>query len=238
MRTLYSLYLFSGIEVGSHIAPGYFCTIIVLSVKSGGKEIIMKYKKTPKSKKGTYKLFDDDGHFITEYKPGKDGVTEVDILNLHRIDDHEVYVNCKEIKLPKWYQPIYDEWKEKFIADFKEQYGREPFADEIPGKYRAFESIDAQTDSDGDELSDSSHLEKELAVSDEEDVPDTIIRLREIIEDMPEKWQQIYKLHFIEGLPKAKVGRMLDITDVRVGQLVKKIKSAIANDEILKQIYR
>lgn len=198
----------------------------------------MKYRKTPQNKRETYKLFDDDGHFITEYKPGKDGVTEVDILNLHRIDDHEVYVNCKEIKLPEWYQPIYDEWKEKFIADFKEQYGREPFADEIPGKYRAFESIDAQTDSDGDELSDSSHLEKELAVSDEEDVPDTIIRLREIIEDMPEQWQKVYNLVFIEGLSKAKAGRIIGISDVRVGQLVRKINAAIANDEILKNLYR
>ena len=198
----------------------------------------MKYKKTPKSKRGTYKLFDDDGNFVTEYKPGENGITEIDILNLHRMDDREVYVNCKEIKLPKWYQPIYDEWKEKFIADFKEQYGREPFADEIPGKYRAFESIDAQADSDGDELGDSSHLEKELAVFDEEDVPDTIIRLREIIEDMPEQWQTVYKLVFMEGLSKAKAGRIIGISDVRVGQLVRKINAAIAGDAILKNLYR
>lgn len=198
----------------------------------------MKYRKTPQTLRGTYKLYDDDGRCITEYKPGKDGVTEVDMHNLHRIDDHEVYVNCKEIKLPKWYQPIYDEWRGKFIADFKEQYGREPFADEIPGKYRAFESIDAQADSDGDELGDSSHLEKELAVSDEEDVPDTIIRLREIIEDMPTQWQKVYKLVFIEGISKAKAGRMIGISDVRVGQLARKINAAIANDEILKNLYR
>lgn len=50
----------------------------------------MKYRKTPQTLRGTYKLYDDDGNFITEYKPGKDGVTEVDIHNLHRIDDHEV----------------------------------------------------------------------------------------------------------------------------------------------------
>lgn len=42
----------------------------------------MKFKKTSTAKRGTYKLFDDDGHFITEYKPGEDGVTEIDILNL------------------------------------------------------------------------------------------------------------------------------------------------------------
>ena len=71
----------------------------------------MRYKKTPQDKRGTYILFDDNGKFVTEYKPGEDGITEVDILNLHRIDDHEVYINSKENKLPEWYQPIYDEYE-------------------------------------------------------------------------------------------------------------------------------
>lgn len=198
----------------------------------------MKYKKTPHSKRGTYKLFDDDGNFVTEYKPGEEGVTEIDIINLHKIDDHEVYVNCKEIKLPEWYQPIYDKWKEKFIADFKAQHGRAPFAYEMPSKYRVFEPINAQTDADGDDLGDSSHLEAKLAVTDEDDTPCTVIRLREIIAAMPEQWQKVYQLVVIDGLSKAKVGRILGISDVRVGQLIKKINAAIANDEELKKYFR
>ena len=129
----------------------------------------MKTKKTPQAKRGTYKLFDDNGIFVMEYKPGKDGVTEVDILNLHKMDDHEVYVNAKENRLPEWYQPVYEEWKAKFIADFRERYGREPFADEIPGRHRILESLDGQTDPDGDGLGDSSRLEEQLSVSDEEE---------------------------------------------------------------------
>lgn len=198
----------------------------------------MKYKKTPQSKRGTYKLFDDDGRFITEYKPGKDGVTEVDILNLHKMDDHEVYINNKDRRLPKECLPMYNKWKEEFIKEFKEEYGREPHKNEIPKAHRKYISIDAQITANGDEIGDSSWLEAELAVYDDaDDESDSVTRLNEIIAGMPEKWQQIYKLHFIEGLPKAKVGRMLDITDVRVGQLARKIESAIANDEILKKIY-
>lgn len=238
MRTLYFLYHFSGKGILDYISHVAFCIRIAHSVKSGGKEIIMKYKKTPQSKRGTYKLFDDDGNFVTEYKPGEDGVMEIDIINLHRIDDHEVYVNCKEIKLPEWYQPIYDEWKEKFIADFKSQHGREPFADEMLGKHRVFESIDAQTDADGDDLGDSSYLEAKLAVTDEEDIPDTIIRLREIVASMPEQWQKVYQLVFMEGLSKAKAGRIIGISDVRVGQLVRKINATIAEDEELKKFFR
>ena len=199
----------------------------------------MKFKKTSTEKRGTYKLFDDDGNFITEYKPGKDGVTEIDILNLHKIDDHEVYINNKDRRLPECYKPAFDVWKENFIKSFKEEYGREPYRSEIPKAHRQYISIESQMDANGDELGDSSRLEAELAVYDDtDDESDAVTRLNEVIAGMPEKWQQIYKFHFIEGLPKAKVGRMLNITDVRVGQLVKKIKSAIANDEVLKKIYR
>ena len=198
----------------------------------------MKIKKTPRDKRGTYKLFDDNGNFVTEYRPGVGDVTEVDILNLHKMDDHEVYINAKENKLPEWYQPIYDKWKKQFIADFKEQFGREPFADEIPGRHRVLESLDGQTDSDGDDLGDSSHLETELAVFDEDDTPCTILRLREIITAMPEQWKKVYQLVVIEGLSKAKAGRIIGISDVRVGQLIKKINTAIAEDEELKKYFR
>ena len=199
----------------------------------------MKTKKTPTAKRGTYKLFDDDGHFITEYKPGKDGVTEVDILNLHRMDDHEVYINNKDRWLPKDCMPMYEQMKAEFIEKFKEEHGREPRKNEIPKPHRQYISIDAQITPSGDDLGDSSRLEAELAVYDDvDDESDAVIRLKEIIAAMPEKWQQVYRLFYLEGHNKTQIGRMLGITDVRVGQLIKKIKAAIANDEILKKIYR
>lgn len=197
----------------------------------------MKYKKTPRDKRESYKLFDEHGELVTEYKPGENGITEVDILNLHKLDDHEVYINSKELKLPEWFQPVYDEWKTKFIADFKAKHGRAPFADEIPGRHRVYESIDAQTDSDGDDLRDSSRLEEEIAVPFEEDIPESVIRLQEIVAQMPEKWQKVYQLVYIDELSKAKAGRIIGISDVRVGQIAKSIKNKIANDEVLKKIY-
>lgn len=197
----------------------------------------MRFKKTPQSKRGTYKLYDENGNLVTEYKPGENGVTEVDILNLHRLDDHEVYINSKEIKLPEWYQPIYDQWRDNYIADFIEKYGREPFADEIPGRHRILESIDAQTDADGNDIGDSSHLEEELSVSDD-DTPDTILRLREIVAAMPEQWQKVYQLVNIQGFSKTKTAKIIGISDVRVGQIVRKINDKIAADEELKKYFR
>ena len=199
----------------------------------------MKTKKTPTAKRGTYKLFDDDGHFITEYKPGKDGVTEVDILNLHKMDDHEVYINNKDRWLPKDCMPMYEKTKAEFIEKFKEEYGREPRKNEIPKPHRQYISIDAQITPSGDELGDSSRLEAELAVYDDaNDESDAVIRLKEIIDEMPEKWQQVYRLFYSEKYNKTQIGRMLGVSESYVRQLIKKIESAIANDKILKKIYR
>ena len=98
-------------------------------------------------------------------------------------------------------------------------------------------SIDAQVGAD-DDLGDSNHLEKELAIYDEDDTPDSFIRISEIIETMPKKWQCVYQLVIIEERSKAEARRIIGISDVRVGQLVKKIKSSVAEDEELKKCLR
>lgn len=199
----------------------------------------MKFKKTNKENRGTYKHFDDDGHLIAEYNPGKDGVTEVDILNLHKMDDHEVYINNKDRRLPEWYKPAFDVWKENFIKSFKEEYGREPHRNEIPKAHRQYISIESQMDANGDEIGDSSWLEAELAVYDDaDDESDAVTRLNEIIAGMPKKWQQVYRLFYLEEHNKTQIGKILGISDSYVGQLVRKIEAKIANDEILKKIYR
>ena len=62
----------------------------------------MKIRKTRQDKRETYRF-----EFYTENKsggcikecielrPGEDGVTEYWIKTLHSMDDHEVYLNCK-----------------------------------------------------------------------------------------------------------------------------------------------
>ncbi|MGN1114509.1 MAG: hypothetical protein ACI4RC_05250 [Oscillospiraceae bacterium] len=197
----------------------------------------MKYKKTPQNKRETYKLFDDNGKFVTEYSPGEDGITEVDILHLHKMDDHEVYVNNKERNLPEWYKPKYETWRKKYIENFKDKSGREPFQDEIPGGHLQYETWEQQVASDGDELGDYSHLEEETAVQFEEEIPDAVYRLHEIIAEMPEKWQEIYHMVLIESMTKTAAGHALGISDVRVGQIVKKINARIAADKELKKIF-
>jgi len=191
----------------------------------------MKFKKTPGKERGTYKLFDDNGNFVTEYKPGKDGVTEIDIINLHKIDDSEVHINCKEMKLPEWYQSVYDEWKNKFIAEFKEKYGRKPYNNEIPGRHRVLESVDFTVDDE--ELGDKSCLQEKLSVSIEEDEPSlAVLRLREIISRLPEKKRSVYELVIIGRLSNKDAGEKLNISGQRVGQIVNEIITAVESDKI------
>ena len=62
----------------------------------------MKIRKTRQDRRETYRyeayLENDNGEYTKEcieLKPGTDGVTEAWIKTLHSLDDHEVYLNCK-----------------------------------------------------------------------------------------------------------------------------------------------
>ena len=194
----------------------------------------MRYRKTPKNRRETYKLYDDKDNLVAEYRPGIDGVTEVDIANLHKLDDHESYINNKERRLPEWYQGVYDEWRERYITDYKEQYGCKPSEQEIPGGHRIFDYLDTD---ETEEDNSKEYLQAALAVSDEKEASDVVIRLREIVDGFPETWKKVYQLVLIDGISKAEAGRILNLSDVRIGQLVRKITAKIKNDEKIKKFF-
>lgn len=201
----------------------------------------MKTKKTAQKNRTTYRLYDDEGRFVTEYKPGKDGITEEIIQAMHRMDDHDVYINSKENRHPEWFQAVYDRWKADFITHFREIYGRNPQRDEIPYRFRRCESIEAQCDVDGEELNDSSRLEEEMAVRDvmPGDEPLTAVDyMRELVGGMPLQWQKVYQLVFREELTKADAAEKIGISAARVGQLVKKITVELTENDDLKKYFR
>ena len=62
----------------------------------------MKIRKTRQDKRETYRFEfyteNESGGYIKEcieLRPGENGVTEYWIKTLHSLDDHEVYLNCK-----------------------------------------------------------------------------------------------------------------------------------------------
>lgn len=197
----------------------------------------MRYRKTPQAMRGTYKLYDDNGNFVTEFKPGEEGVTEVDIHNLHSIDDHEVYINNKERRLFPWEQESYDRWKETFIADFERRYGRKPEPWEIPGGHRVEVSLEASLDEDEDSA-DKSQLEEAIAVTDGDEESDPVSRMREIMAAQPMTWLMVYRLVLIDGCTNVSAAQQIGISESRVRQIKTQILNKIHNDEILKNFFR
>lgn len=177
----------------------------------------MRYRKTPSNERCTYILRDEYGRAIVEIKPGDYGVTAHDIKNYHTVDDHEEYVNCKEIRFTPFEKEQYLHNLETFI----EQNNREPDEDELPS-YRHFISIEDNED---------------LCCEVIYDETPTIIRLHEIIEEMPLRWQQVYKLALLDGYTNTETARMLSISETRVRTLRKKIIEKIQNDQFLKKFF-
>ena len=55
---------------------------------------------------------------------------------------------------------------------------------------------------------------------------------------MPQRWQDVYQLVFIDGNSNSETGRILGISETRVRYLAGEIKKKIENDEFLKNFYK
>lgn len=166
----------------------------------------MRFKKTPYCKRNRYKLYDDFGEEILEIKVGEYGVTEEDIRKFHAVDDHEVYITCKEMRVSPFETDIYQKWKNTFIKNHG--YSPEETGHLLPHR---------QTIS-SDFLSDS---EFEIQFS-EYDTPiedESILRLHEIVAAMPEKWQKVYQLAMLDGFTNVETAKLLNISEGRVRAL-------------------
>ena len=151
-------------------------------------ESYIRLRKTPKKYRGTYKIRDEQGNIICEVHPGKDGVTEVDIANAHRVDDVEVYENGKSFcpKFPDWLQADIDAGKESKREEFITTFGREPMRRELPN-YEHLLSLDAFMEQD-DDGNHQNRLAEELLRRQVSDSPE-VESLRELVATFPQNWQ-------------------------------------------------
>jgi len=100
----------------------------------------MRLKKTKQTERTTYTYTfsntDENGnHFISKQIlcPGEDGVTEMDIKMLHSMDDHEVYINIKNLRPNMTDEEKAEQaaWVERFKTDFLIRNGYEPSKDDV-----------------------------------------------------------------------------------------------------------
>ena len=212
-----------GFSIGNH---RHLLSRLSYPQNAGGKDDLMKFKKTDARNRGTYSykytMTDDEGR---EYectdvlKPGEDGVTEADIATLHRIDDGEVYNNQKNHRPRRTAteKRIIREWREKFIADFEERYGYTPHPDDVDYfQNEAFPknwSISMNSPEEYGIDSDESTLLKSAIYEEDYDAVVIYHRALEIVDTLNEEQQEIFRRVFVEGEPQAEVARNMGIAN-------------------------
>lgn len=204
----------------------------------------MKLHKTRWNQRETYKYYDADGKLVIELKPGENDVTEADIRTLHLLDDKEVRSNLKyrhgDLKEQK---ALAEKWKWNYIEWFEKKYHRTPTEDEIaiamedavPDNWIA--SIEEMSgDGDEDGLGDKAGF---LYTIDEHDKkpPADVERLNEVIAAMPESWQKIYQLKYIEKYSNCDIAKMRGVTESAIRKTLGKITDAIGKDPVLRKMH-
>ena len=186
----------------------------------------LSFRKCPWSQRKTYTYEFVDGSSITIH-PGEDGSTENDIKTLHRIDDHEVYVNIKNSCPPveHWQKEVIEEW----IANHPDET--------VARTWNV--SLDKMLDSDGGESNPSTgYLKAALYRSLENETNSTPVeRMHELISNMKPRLQMVYKLAMLGKIPNTRVASILKVSEGTIRKDIKFIENTFREDTILKSFF-
>lgn len=215
-------------------------------------------KKDPRS---TYKLYDEDKAFQVEFDPetdfvyypkieGESGITikkkEWIVAEMHKIDDAEVRVNCKENRAPEYMERLIRKEIERRIEEFKAKYGYIPHPDDLPKLHRTFVYIDGITQDEGEEgseMGDSSQIQLALSNDPFEEEMDAVEYMRYIIEGFTHEERMVFELKYQIGVrDKANtnefVAKEMGCTRQKVGETVKRIKEKLSQNKGLSRYFR
>jgi len=169
----------------------------------------MRVKKTRQDQRGVYRypvdVPDGRGGYRRSYnvvRPGEGGVTEVWIRDLHRMDDNEVANNVKNghPKLTPKQKAEKKEWEEEHLGE-KYPTDWNLSLDYIAG------------DMDDGELDKSSVLAGASYDPFDEDVPDEVLKLREIAATkMTDRQRQAYQLIGLEGYSRTEAAKIMGVS--------------------------
>lgn len=175
----------------------------------------MRFRKTTTTQRGSYgyNFYDDKGRpQPVEVRAGEDGVTQVMIKTLHSLDDAEVYNNIKNSR-PK----LSDEQK----AANEEWEAAHP-GETAPKNWNI--SIDAF-----DAAQDKSNLLEEIYHATNEEVSAEVERLREVVDTLTPKQQELYQLVIIEGYSLTDAAETLGTSIPNMHTMMERIKKQIKN---------
>jgi RNA polymerase sigma factor, sigma-70 family len=202
----------------------------------------MRIKKTDQNERGVYQysfqIRTENGEYATRkvvLKPGKNGVTELDIKMLHSMDDSEVYNNLKNArpKRTEKEKAEIEKWKDKFISDFAARYGYKPnkyiikyaVKDAFPRNYNLSLDFDADGDIDLDKRLIASIADKE---SDEKF--EWSERMEEVLSLLTDKKRLVINLMFVDGYKQSEIAELMNISSAAVKKHLDKAKEIIKNN--------
>ena len=197
-------------------------------MKSNHSYDALNFKKTPQAQRGTYTYEFADGQRVT-IAPGEQGCTEIDIKQLHSIDDHEIYVNIKGSRpaLEGWQKPIWEQWKKDHPGKAAEKNWNT--------------SLDTMLDADGGEDDASTgYLKGALyrAAVEEETSSSPTKRMQELVSAMKPRLQAVYQLAMLDRIPNTRVAAMLDVSEGMIRKDIKAIEKIFREDKILQTFFR
>ena len=183
-----------------------------------------------------------------ELIPGEDEVTEDDIKNLYKMDDHLVYENLKARRpeLEDWQKKIIEDFKDDYISKFIKAHGYEPHPADVEAEVKekfprgwvaSLDEMMSGTDEDDDEdMGDKASFLFNVWKRDHKPQSDSEERLEELVSTWSASWQEIYARVLIGGESIVSIARERGVNESAVRKTVRKIRAAILNDKELQRI--
>lgn len=194
----------------------------------------MKIRKTRSDERTTYVYrFADETKL--ELKPGKDGITEVDIKKLHALDDSEVYYNNKNLRpgRSKEEKAEIDAWKQEFISYFKKSNGYEPNEDllkeEVEERFPRNYNLSLDFDNDGD-IDPDKRLIATIKSKDMNEEFEWSEHMENILSLLTDKQRLVIKLMYVDGYKQSEIADLMNISSAAVKKHLDKAKETIKNN--------
>lgn len=183
----------------------------------------MKFKKTHRDNRGTYKYVYEHQEAngcirkeIVELRPGVDGITELDIQRLHRRDDSDVYYNLKNVRPERTEKEKAEikAWKIQFKLDFAKEYGYEPideYVDDVAEEIFPM-NYNLSLNEYDDECEDGKNPIYSMIADGAIETDSRVERLREVVELLTPYQQEIYRMLVTKQMSQVEVADVLDVS--------------------------
>lgn len=202
----------------------------------------MKIRKTRQDERGVYQysfqVRTENGEYAIEkvvFKPGENGVTELDIKMLHSMDDSEVYYNLKNARpeRTKEEKAEIEVWKQKFVSDFKERHGYEPnkfiIEDAVNDAFPRDYNLSIDFDDDGN-IDPDKRLIASISDKESDEMFEWSERMEEVLSLLTDKQRLVINLMFVEGYTQSEIAELMNISSAAVKKHLDKAKEIIKNN--------